>query len=448
MTLVELLVAMAIFTAIMGGVIVMFNSVTNTVRRSYRAMDMMETAQSTLMAIERDIETAFTARAAGLDFHFYGEPNGFVMIGTTRDDRLARLTYAVHRDTRRISAPGVPGWRGEIVTLPRVWSEMERRFNDLAMYYPEPAQPDNTIIEFEVEVVYGVLLRFFEKGEEEEDIEQIGLFAEMEPYLGRPDFSPAVFPDPEGRQEYPWFTRTVLQPYIDNVPTPWHVRDRLEMAERCHYWLQLLQGPGLAPVAPWNPLNIWWEDTNLEDIFWRDPVIGGNVTSPYLLWDYVLAEDFVIASYLLDPATGNRIEVYDEAGDRNVFVPFLSPSPIFEYTVESGASDKRFSPEFNTLFNLDHPLTVATDAPGAFELLTAALVAGSGDADEYVRAMTAPRQFYDMGNPLQSRLPSAFRISLWMMNPPVTPGAPPDIYRFSQTVHLPVGFLRRGRTPD
>ena len=47
-TLIELLVAIAIFSVIMGGVMLMFTSVTNTVRRSYATMDVYERARGAL----------------------------------------------------------------------------------------------------------------------------------------------------------------------------------------------------------------------------------------------------------------------------------------------------------------------------------------------------------------------------------------------------------------
>ena len=111
-TLVELLVAIAIFIAIMGGVMMMFTSVTNTVRRSYSTMGVYARARDALLALERDVQTSFAAPAAGAALQFYGEPHGLVMIGVSSDNSLGRLTYVVHRDTSRMTNPGAFDGRG------------------------------------------------------------------------------------------------------------------------------------------------------------------------------------------------------------------------------------------------------------------------------------------------------------------------------------------------
>jgi len=57
--------------------------------------------------------------------------------------------------------------------------------------------------------------------------------------------------------------------------------------------------------------------------------------------------------------------------------------------------------------------------------------------------MTASRQFYDLGSPLQARIPSSFDVTFWVINDSMVAGAPVEVYRFSQTVHLPAGYMRR-----
>ncbi|MCK5861551.1 MAG: hypothetical protein KAH38_03635, partial [Candidatus Hydrogenedentes bacterium] len=65
-----------------------------------------------------------------------------------------------------------------------------------------------------------------------------------------------------------------------------------------------------------------------------------------------------------------------------------------------------------------------------------------------LNTMTTRRDFYDLGNPLASRLPSAFEVNLFVISPPVTTSAPTDVFHFSQTIHLPSGFLRRNLAVD
>ena len=60
--------------------------------------------------------------------------------------------------------------------------------------------------------------------------------------------------------------------------------------------------------------------------------------------------------------------------------------------------------------------------------------------------MTEPRQFYDLGSPLQTRMPASFDITFWVLNDTGVTGAPTDLFRFSQTIQLPAGFLRRSQS--
>jgi hypothetical protein len=112
--------------------------------------------------------------------------------------------------------------------------------------------------------------------------------------------------------------------------------------------------------------------------------------------------------------------------------------------VESGLSTGAKEAKFNTLFNLNFDTN--NDEIGAFDTLTAALASDPPDTasmDVALEEIVAGRQFYDLGDPLQSRLPSAFEINLTVINPPVTTSAKTDLFQFSQTIHLPSGFRRR-----
>ena len=441
MSLIELIVAMAIFAAIMSSVMIMFNSVTNTVRRSYRTMDMMERSRGALLAVEEDVKTSFTALAAGADFHFYGEPYGFIMVGIAPNARLGRLTYGVYRDTSRSDFEPAAK-RGERVTLPRSADDMLQRFPGIAAYYPAV---EGSLIDVEVEVVYGTLVRVYEEG-----IESVEQFPRLNREIVKYKFAlgaqyPAMLENRPADSYFPWLSRIFIWPNLDAASVPWYVREKIETVEKCHYWLQLIQGPrpaGMAAITPWNPMNLWsdWEFQN-QNVFWQDPIVDGgyNPNGPPVVWDHVMAEDFVYATYLLDPATGNRIVAPHAVTGEDVFIPVLEPTDrppyVFEYQVESGMT----SPLFNTLFNLDHD--------GAFKTLTETLRTSpiNADIDGPIGAMAETRQFYDMGSPLQSRLPSAFTINLLVLNPPVVQGAPPDFIQFTQTIHLPAGFLRRSR---
>lgn len=449
MSLIELIVAMAIFTIIMSGVMVTFTSVTNTVRRSYRTMDTFEATHGALMTVEQDVQTAFSAPAIGADFHFYGEPYGFVFVGIGADETLGRLTYAVHVDTSRMESPATFGWRGERVTIPRDWNDVY--VTGLETYYTQPGPMDSQYVDFEVEVLFGLLLRKYE-----ENINSAERFDELLDY--RNVMTPSIFAadstfetDRYDNEKFPWFCKRSL--WNSGVTPPWNIQERMETVEQCHYWLQLMHGPGLPMVQPWDPMYIWWNNFPGDDYYWFDHNVPASVPAipdpKYFLWDHVVARDFVISSWILDPGTGERIIDPNTGG----WVSAFPTAPIFQYSVESGRESGDIRPVFNTMFNQNYTYERPPSSGTwriAFEGYVQQLM-GSNNAAlmaDDVTEMTRYRDMYDVGNPLQSRLPSAFDINLFVINPPVTTSAPTDVFNFSQTIHLPSGFLRRNLAVD
>ena len=101
-SLVELLVAMAIFTTIMGGVGALFISSVRIVRQGFQNQEAFELARGTLNIIESDLSRAFTSREHGDNYKFYGTPIGFSFVGIVGQGQgsgagnLARVTYVVY----------------------------------------------------------------------------------------------------------------------------------------------------------------------------------------------------------------------------------------------------------------------------------------------------------------------------------------------------------------
>ncbi|MFP6584876.1 MAG: prepilin-type N-terminal cleavage/methylation domain-containing protein, partial [Candidatus Hydrogenedentota bacterium] len=97
-TLIELLVSLAIFTTIMAGVTIMFNSVVRVTKQGYLNQKAFETVRGALSIIEEDLTRSFGSRATGHKHTFYGTPFGFTFIGLvpsedSDDFNLARITY-------------------------------------------------------------------------------------------------------------------------------------------------------------------------------------------------------------------------------------------------------------------------------------------------------------------------------------------------------------------
>ena len=505
MSLVELLVAMAIFTIIMSSVMVMFNTITGAVRRSYSTMDLFDATHGAIMAIERDVQSTFSAPATGADFHFYGEPNGFVFVGIAPNGHLGRLSYAVHADTSRMTAPFSDQWRGEIVTLPVKRADMESKYPGDPYYPPFSTMYPGTdeYVDVQVEVVYGLLLRYFES-----DVNQVTEFDDLvnnkntidnlsfvsrsvPPHLPMPALFRGGGSEGLYRTEgLPWVLRYVWGYTNPGSMPSSHIREKMETLEKLHFWMQMLNGPRIMPSGtgylPWaydpvsglyNPYAIW-EVTDVFDQFWYDHIpfrnlsgadvaalglpTGFNMFNPspgsttdqygrHFLWDHVVARDFAINVWLIDPANGQRIKT-----DENV----VDIQPVFRYDVENIiANDQAQTGNFNTLFNMnfddgaddDNDLMTLLGVGNAFDALMEVLVKDETNnvaISAAVEEMTASHQFYEVGDPIQSRLPSAFEINLYVVSPPVTTGAPPDVFEFNQIIHIPSGFLRRSLSVD
>jgi len=473
-TLLELLVSMAIFVAVIGSVLTIFTSVTNTVRRSYRTMDVYENAQAVFAVIERDVRRSFSYSNNPDGFKFYGEPYGFSMVGISSDNELGRLSYVVHPDTSRMDPTSE---RGEQITLFRPWSYLAQPnpaapgYYDLGAYY----NLTGDYIELEVEIIYGLLLRVYEDG-----ISNLNNFPWINRVLEDERLKEPVLAShmPQSRietllndassassQEFPLLSR-YLWALIDSmdqltVGIPAATQRLIEQSEKNHYWIQLLQGPGI-PSVPWDLCNLWWSEN--VDRFWYDHKKPSGLKFPNeekdenrrFLWDYVVARDFVMMSFLLDPATGQRIITED-----GQFVPVAGPNPylfnsaadyryfdpILKYAVEERGKRKT---TFNTLYDLDFPMAQAQGA-GAYQVLSSLIIGNEVQSNPQamnhaLSVMMEDRQFYDLGSPLQPRSPVSLDLCFWVVDESSAQGGPLDIHRFSQTIFLHTGYKRSSRS--
>jgi len=103
-TLVELLVALAIFVTVMASVALVFNGAVRTSKQGFQNQEAYELARGTMKVLERDISRAFTNRDHGDDFNFYGTPIGFTYVGLISADEssapnMARVTYVMFHDS-------------------------------------------------------------------------------------------------------------------------------------------------------------------------------------------------------------------------------------------------------------------------------------------------------------------------------------------------------------
>jgi prepilin-type N-terminal cleavage/methylation domain-containing protein len=123
-TLIELIVAIALFLTIMAGVGLVFVAATRSMRISFQAQEAFEVARGALGIMERDLTRAVTSRDHG-DYHnFYGTPIGFSFIGLTSPNQssrpnIARITYVMHATADSRILPTIDEQERRVFTLLR-----------------------------------------------------------------------------------------------------------------------------------------------------------------------------------------------------------------------------------------------------------------------------------------------------------------------------------------
>ncbi|GMV91970.1 MAG: hypothetical protein AMXMBFR82_17480 [Candidatus Hydrogenedentota bacterium] len=168
-TLVELLIATALFSIIMAAIVTLFVASLHAVKSAYLASDAYETSRGAFAVVERDLTTVFTMRDYGDYYQFYGTPQGMSMIGLVRDPdggstTLGRITYVMLPVVIKNSADTFA------VTDPFNLPQLNTRPVPIQMTNDggTPADPlDDTVDDFFVGTA--ALVRFVEPGVEDLD---------------------------------------------------------------------------------------------------------------------------------------------------------------------------------------------------------------------------------------------------------------------------------------
>jgi prepilin-type N-terminal cleavage/methylation domain-containing protein len=101
-TLVELLVALSIFSILMTALVIIFVGALRTTQTGYQQMDAFERGRSALNVIQDDLVRSYTSHQSADLRSFYGTPIGMTFVGVTqmtsdpKDVNLARITYVVY----------------------------------------------------------------------------------------------------------------------------------------------------------------------------------------------------------------------------------------------------------------------------------------------------------------------------------------------------------------
>ncbi len=96
----ELLIAVAVFGALMAGVSLLMTSAVRTVRQAEQTREAFDLARGAMRVLQDDLVSAYSARERGDVFQFYGTPIGMTFVALVETEeripQLARITYALH----------------------------------------------------------------------------------------------------------------------------------------------------------------------------------------------------------------------------------------------------------------------------------------------------------------------------------------------------------------
>lgn len=93
MTLVELLVAMAILSVLLTGLVTMFVSAIETTHQGYMVKENYGNARASMEMLARDLERACTLANRGEKIEFYGNPNALTFLTMLENGKVGRVTY-------------------------------------------------------------------------------------------------------------------------------------------------------------------------------------------------------------------------------------------------------------------------------------------------------------------------------------------------------------------
>ena len=390
-TLSEMLVSTAIFTVIMAAVASLFVASLHAVKAGRQVMDANEESRMAYAVLERDLNSAFTARDRGATFQFYGTPIGFSYVGlaraydpTSSRDNLSRVTYFVHPTVRS------KGFSSAVT-------------NDLG-------ESD--------EVRTYAMLRYIEPGVDNLDVFPID-WATLE------NDSPVVAAELDA-----------VRALADAWPP--HIVEAMMRAKRRQLWIRLLAEPFTqeeidAGVDDGFP-SFWDEDfPRPAGEIWRDPR------------DYVLAENLLAASVPeLQPHDYMYLDKADAADpDREIF---------FWYGL-TGSSEQTMSAFWNAEGALPLPFvagdaTVVQDpADPMYQFPRSPDDPIYGDELEETPGLLSWQPLLHLiGTPLNPRLPEVVKVDVRLKYASPHPGAP-DLERdFLQLIDVPSGYMRT--SPD
>lgn len=391
-TLSEMIVSTAIFTVIMAAVASLFVASLHAVKAGRQVMEANEESRMAYTVLERDLNSAFTARDRGSKYQFYGTPIGFSYVGLARaydtkiaGHNLARVTYVVH---------------------PSVYSRA----------FDSPVLDETTGTAVQVRTYS--LLRYIEPG-----VDNLDAF---------PIEWTTV------RQNYPVVATELGElDALNDDGWPTHVLDSVQRAKMRQLWVRFLS----------EPLTVDEQAAGADDgfpSFWDEDFprpSGYPVRDPR---DYVLAEN-LLAQTPPELKPYDYMYLHKNAStdpDREIF---------FWYGL-TASSGQTMSAYWNAEGSLPLPFISGDGSPTQDPAEPMYQFPRSADDPIYAGTEETPGLLdwqpliHLIGTPLNPRLPEVVKVSVRLTYASPYPGAP-DLERdFLQLIDVPSGYMRT--TPE
>jgi prepilin-type N-terminal cleavage/methylation domain-containing protein len=433
-TLVELLVALAIFLTIMSVVALFFTSAIRTSKQGLQNQQAFETARGAMRLLERDLSRAFTNRDHGDVYSFYGTPIGFTYVGMVNVDdigeyNLARVTYVIYHDS--------------LNTLNGAVAEYENVDGNIVPTYN--------------------ILRVIEPGVDNLDAYRI-------PWTSAATGESATF-------------EQMVQGIAGQVGCSPEDTSCLEVATRTarrEIWIRMLAGGGETidadtdndgfPDATVRVPSAWTELTQFANVVPEDFVVAENIR--YLRADgFQCGADQDELQQLLE-AAGTPLDYDDRIfGNANgdycariitdadrtpIFDPFNPIGPPVAVVPDPNSGEQPFFTYWDMGIRGNNPNTEADDKvdPIAFQFwndvrnIMADGIDNDDDLNEPGGGIDEPDEFQALtvGSPLDARLPLAVTVDFTLFFKSPYLGAPDFNQRFTQRIDLPTGYRRSLKT--
>lgn len=398
-TLIELIVATAIFAIIGLALIAIFTSSMQSMKRASQAMDANEEIRAAFTVLERDLASAFTSRDYGEYYQFFGTPLGFMYVGVVHGEdgagQLARVTYVL-RPTRYHG-----GWHGETY--------------------------ESDVGGVPTEIRTYTLLRIVEPGREE-----------LDSYPSVPWDTWETGVEAQVADEM-----AGVRLYAESTGLTPQQTEQLVLAKRRELWLRMLSGSDPALPATTDPNGAWGE-LYAQQVYALDPAHANyEIELREFVRDHVVAEDILLPAppslpqwdAAGDPLAGTGTDL-DGDGIHGDLIP-VGAGPVY---VVPDLGDLDGDGDIETPFELA-PFSYGRAGYGAgpggpttIEL--------SGYWCAYLNTRYPVNAEDVLGSPLQPRLPEVVKVRLHFTLESAYVGVKDYSRVFEQTLDVPSAYTR------